>query len=97
MIRRAARLASWRGSLDERLARVCAAWGLVPAGGLSETPTARLVAIGDDHVLKLAPPGQGVEAEIATLRAMQGRGVVALHRADPAEGALLLARARPGT
>lgn len=52
---------------------------------------------GRDAVLKLAPPGQAVETEVATLRTMQGRGVVRLVQADIAEGALLLARATPGT
>ncbi|PWS36375.1 aminoglycoside/hydroxyurea antibiotic resistance kinase [Falsiroseomonas bella] len=64
---------------------------------LAESPAARVLAVGPDRVLKLAPPGQGVAAEIAALGAMQGRGAARLLREDAAEGALLLARATPGT
>jgi streptomycin 6-kinase len=95
--RRGERLAAWRTGLDARIARIAAAWGVVPGPVLAETPVSRLLAVRGDRVLKLAPPGQGVEAEIAALRAMQGRGAVALLRADAPEGALLLARALPGT
>jgi streptomycin 6-kinase len=99
--RRAARLAPWRAELPSRAARVAASWGLRLGPVLADTTASRLVAAADairrEMVLKLAPPGQGVEAEIAALRAMQGRGAVTLYRADLAEGALLMARAMPGT
>ncbi len=94
--RRARRLAAWRAGLEARAARVAAGWGVVPGPVLADTPTSRLIAIGSDRVLKLAPPGQGLAAEIAALAAMRGRGAAALHRADAAEGGLLLARASPG-
>jgi streptomycin 6-kinase len=99
--RRAARLAAWRETLPARAARIAAAWGLRLGPVLVDQPSSRLVAAADairrEMVLKLALPGQGLEAEAAALAAMQGRGMVALHRADPAEGALLMARAMPGT
>ncbi|WP_270937699.1 hypothetical protein, partial [Falsiroseomonas oryzae] len=72
-MRRRRRLAVWRATLDARGARIAAAWDLPAGPVIAESPTARLVAIGADRVLKLAPPGQGVAAEIAALRAMQGR------------------------
>lgn len=94
--RREARLAAWRAGLDARAAAIAEAWSLPHGPVLADTPTARLVAAGPFHVLKLAPPGQGLDAEIAALEAMRQRGAVALLRADAAAGALLLARARPG-
>ena len=88
---------AWRAGLDQRAARVAAAWRLTLGAVVADGPASRLVAVRDRPLaLKLSPPGQGIEAEIAALRAMAGRGVVALHRADAAEGAMLLARAMPG-
>jgi streptomycin 6-kinase len=99
-VTRAEKLAAWRSGLEARTARIAAEWRLQLGPAIGEGPASRLLAardrLGRDLALKLAPPGQGVEAEIAALRAMQGRGAVPLHRADAAEGALLLDRARPG-
>jgi streptomycin 6-kinase len=96
--RREARLAAWRAELDQRAAGIAAAWGLTLGATLADGPTSRLIAVRDQPLaLKLAPPGQGIEAEIAALRALAGRGAVTLHRADATEGALLLARLSPGT
>lgn len=101
LARRAARLAAWRAGLPARAARLAAGWGLRVEGVLAERATSRLLAAHDATgravVLKLAPPGQGIAAEVAALGAMQGRGAVRLLRAAPEEGALLLARAMPGT
>lgn len=98
--RRAARLAAWRTGLPARQARLVAAWSLAIEGVLADRATSRLLAVRDAVgralVLKLAPPGQGIAAEAAALAAMQGRGAVALLRAAPEDGALLLARALPG-
>jgi streptomycin 6-kinase len=100
-VTRAERIATWRAGLDARLARVAAAWGLEPGRTLAEGQASRLYAVRDaawrQLALKLALPGQGVEAEIAALRAMQGRGAVPLLRAAPEEGAILMTRALPGT
>jgi streptomycin 6-kinase len=99
--RRAARLVAWRAGLGARAARIAAGWGLTVEGVLASGAASRLVAVRDavgrPRVLKLAPPGQGIAAEAAALAAMQGRGAVALLRAAPEDGALLLARAVPGT
>jgi streptomycin 6-kinase len=48
-------------------------------------------------VLKLALPGQAVRAEADALAGFAGRGAARLLAADPAQGALLLERLRPGT
>jgi streptomycin 6-kinase len=99
--RRALRLAAWRAGLPDRIASLAAAWALRPGAVLAERPAARLLAVtlddGTAAVLKLAPPGQAVAAEAAALAAMRGRGMAPLLAADAARGALLLARARPGT
>ncbi len=98
---RAEKLATWRAGLAVRQAQVAASWGLEILHVLTEGPTSRLLAVRDrtgrELALKLAPPGQGLGAEISALRALAGRGVVALHRADPQAGTLLLGRAVPGT
>lgn len=53
-------------------------------------------ADGTPAVLKAGVPDGHLDAEIATLRAYDGRGAVRLLWADPARGALLLERAVPG-
>lgn len=92
---RAARLARWRAGLPDRLARIVRAWRLAVESrlhaGESEVWAVR-DADGMPHALKLAPPGQGLEAEIAALRAFAPDTVAALRRAEARQGALLLAR-----
>ncbi|MBW8268538.1 aminoglycoside phosphotransferase family protein [Caldovatus aquaticus] len=100
--RLAARLAAWRRRLPERLDGAAARWSLAIEGPLAAGETAaQLFAVrrpdGAPAVLKLAPPGQGLEAEAAALAGFAGRGAARLLAADPGLGALLLERLEPGT
>jgi streptomycin 6-kinase len=52
---------------------------------------------GEAVVLKLSLPGQAVRAEADALAGFGGIGAARLLAADPAEGALLIERIRPGT
>lgn len=96
--RRRSRLAAWRAALTALTEEICAAWGLTPESALAES-TSRVLAVRDRAgralALKLAPPGQGLEAEAAALAAFTGRGGLPVLRADLARGALLLPRAGP--
>ncbi len=53
-------------------------------------------ADGKEAVLKLGVPRNELITEIEALRLYDGRGMARLIRADPAEGAILLERLRPG-
>lgn len=101
LTRQARRAAAWRAGLADRIAAVAAAWALRPGAVLADRPATRVLGVllpdGAQAVLKLAPPGQALEAEAAALAAMGRRGAAALLRADLARGALLLVRACPGT
>lgn len=101
--RRADRLAVWRRTLPDRLGACASAWGVtveepLPSGAYSP---ARVFAVrgrdGTPMVLKLAPPGQGLESEAVALAAFNGRGAARLIASDLPRGALLLERLRPGT
>lgn len=101
-LRRCRRLAAWEASLPAKLAAAQARWGFMaqrplPPGG----SPARLFAVrlpdGADAVLKLAPAGQGLEAEATALAAFDGQGAARLLAADLGLGALLLERLAPGT
>jgi streptomycin 6-kinase len=101
--RLAGRAAAWRRGLAERLRQAEARWSLVLEGPLAdgETP-ARAFAVrrradGVPAVLKLAPPGQALEAEAMALTTFAGRGAARLLAADLSAGALLIERLAPGT
>ena len=100
--RLAERAAAWRRSLATRLAEAAARWSLTVEGPLAEGETAaRVFAVqrpdGAAAVLKLAPPGQGLEAEATALDRFAGQGAARLLAADLALGALLVERLMPGT
>jgi streptomycin 6-kinase len=100
--RLADRAAVWQGGLEARLAAVASRWSLTVQEPLAAGETAAQVfavrrADGGEAVLKLAPPGQALEAEAAALAGFAGRGAARLLGMDLAAGALLLERLRPGT
>jgi len=91
--------ARWLAGLDARVAAVAADWGLAVGPTLAGSTASVVVAVtgagGSPAVLKLALPdgdGGGPAREALVLRRAGGRGCVRLLRAEPARGALLLAR-----
>jgi streptomycin 6-kinase len=100
--RLADRAAAWQDRLGTRLAFVASRWSLTVEGPLAAGETAARVfavrrADGGEAVLKLAPPGQALEAEAIALAGFAGRGAAGLFATDLAARALLLERLRPGT
>ncbi|GGG25829.1 hypothetical protein GCM10010964_12220 [Caldovatus sediminis] len=100
--RLARRASAWRRDLAARLRHAEARWSLVLEGPLATGETAaRTFAVrradGAAAVLKLAPPGQALEAEATALAAFAGRGAARLLAADLPAGALLIERLSPGT
>lgn len=98
------RCAAWEATIAARLARLSETWHLravVPlapagAGGSTGARLFAAVSFAGPAVLKLALPGQAVEAEAAALAGFGGEGAAALLAAAPAEGALLIERLAPG-
>lgn len=92
---------TWLASVPELVRDMCARWGLEVTG---ESPSSGAWAVvtpvrrdEDAGVLKLTMDLDAAGAEIAALRAWDGRGAVRLLDADAAAGALLLERAGPQT
>ncbi len=86
--------AAWQVGLPTVLADLAEQWSLtlgrsLPGGSGSYVVAVR-TADGAGAVLKVAVPGQGLDAEAATLRRAAGRGYVRLLAHDPARQALLL-------
>ena len=50
-----------------------------------------------DYVLKLFPPSENFDRELATMLAWEGNGAARIHRHDSQIGAMLIERLRPGT
>ena len=91
--------AAWLRALPALAQHRLAAWELVPDGA-PLTGTSSLVlpvrtSAGEAAALKLAWPHPENAHEHLALRLWAGRGAVRLLRAEPAERALLLERARP--
>ncbi|GAA1827912.1 aminoglycoside phosphotransferase family protein [Microlunatus capsulatus] len=89
----------WLDGLPARVAALCAAWDLV----VEDTPPLAgalalvvLVRRGEERLaLRVRWPEPGQDAEVAALRAWDGRGAVRLVAVDPAGDALLLERLDP--
>lgn len=89
----------WLDRLPALVDRQCRRWQLVVDGAVLHGSNALVLPVrrGDEMaVLRLAPPGDDVEAEVAALRHWGGRGVVRLREADTAAGASLLERLDAG-
>lgn len=87
--------AAWVRELPSLVAARCRRWGLVVDGPVMHGSNALVVPVRRSDVpfaLRLAPPGDDVEAEVRALRTWAGRGVVQLIDADPSVGATLLER-----
>lgn len=100
--RLAERTAEWRRGLPKLVEAAAARFGLtiedtIGQGGTPAAVFAAKRADGAEVVLKLAPPGQALEAEATALGAFGGVGAARLLDADHRLGALLLERLRPGT
>src|SRR6188768_1688090 len=86
---------AWLDSLPERAQVRCRRWGLSVDGPAVHGSNALVLPVrrGEQRfVLRLAPPGDDVAAEVAALRVWDGRGAVRLYDADEADGATLLER-----
>lgn len=98
--RRRARLAAWEAAIPERLAILAARWRLERLAPLARGGTGARIYVAESAagpaVLKLALPGQAVQAEADALAGFAGRGAARLLAAAPEEGALLLERLSPG-
>ncbi len=92
--------AGWLSELPTLIAECAVRWSLTvmpPFERLSYNYVAPVVrADGADVVLKIGVPNPELLAEIAALRIFDGHGIVQLLDADPALGALLLERLKPG-
>ena len=88
----------WLASLPSRVERQCRRWRLELDGDLLHGSNALVVPVrrGDTALaLRLTPPEDDVDAEVAALRFWDGRGTVLLLEADVAAGAVLLERLDP--
>lgn len=92
--------AAWLSKLPTLVAECAVRWSLTvmpPFENLTYNYVAPAVrADGADVVLKIGVPNPELLTEIAALRIFDGRGIVQLLDADPALGALLLERLKPG-
>lgn len=92
---------TWLAGLPSLIAACERRWSLTvspPFDPLSYNYVAPAVRAGvGDVVLKLGVPNPELLAEIAALRAFDGRGIVRLLKADAEQGVLLLERLAPGT
>ena len=92
---------AWIATVPDRLAAAAALWrlelGAELPGGLLACVVAATTADGRDAVLKLPSPWARGADEVRALRAWKGRGAPELLSEDPALGALLIERIRPGT
>jgi len=93
--------ADWLENLPALIADCEKRWGLTvkrPFPNLSYNFAATAVrADGSEVVLKMGVVNPELLTEIEALRLYDGRGIVRLLDADPAQGVLLLERLRPGT
>jgi streptomycin 6-kinase len=93
--------AAWLARLPDTIADYARRWSLTvlpPFPNLSYNYVApALRADGMELVLKLGVPDPSVESESAALRHYDGHGSARLIEADPAGGAILIERLRPGT
>jgi streptomycin 6-kinase len=91
----------WLNRLPALVAECERRWSvtaLAPLEDLSFNYVAPAVgADGRELILKLGVPNPELLTEIEALRLLDGRGCVQLLAADPAQGAMLLERLRPGT
>ncbi|THV26826.1 aminoglycoside phosphotransferase family protein [Glycomyces paridis] len=93
---------AWLDDLPAVVARLAEAWDLRPAGAPFEGGTTAYAlplvrADGTPVVLKVDMLDDENRSEPTALRAYGGDGAVRLYEYDPATGAMLLERARPGT
>jgi len=90
----------WLNRLPTLIAECAVRWSLTvmpPFERLSYNYVAPAVrANGADVVLKIGVPNPELLTEVAALRIFDGHGIVQLLDADPALGALLLERLKPG-
>lgn len=92
--------AAWLDALPAQLAHYADVWRLTigPPFALSYNYVcAATRADGTPVVLKLGPPGIGLDNEAAALRHYDGRGALRLLATDPPHEVLLLERLLPGT
>ncbi len=85
----------WLRDLPGLVDAACEQWGLVLDGAAMHGSNALVVPVrrsGEPLVLRLAPPGDDVAAEVRALRTWAGRGVVRLIEADVDAGLTLLER-----
>lgn len=85
----------WLDHLPHLVEIQCELWGLTVDGEPLHGSNAFVVPVlrgTDSAILRLAPPGDDVAAEVASLTHWDGRGVVRLFEADPEVGASLLER-----
>ncbi|WP_232820195.1 aminoglycoside phosphotransferase family protein [Brachybacterium sp. YJGR34] len=88
----------WLDRLPGLVSAHCARWGLVVDGPCRHGSNALVVPVlqgSRPAVLRLSPPGDDIAGEVAALAHWDGRGVVKLLAADPAEGSMLLERLDP--
>lgn len=92
--------AAWLSKLPTLVAECAVRWSLTvmpPFENLTYNYVAPAVrADGADVVLKIGVPNPELLTEISALRIFDGHGIVQLLDADPALGALLLERLKPG-
>lgn len=90
----------WLGRLDHLIADLETRWRVRVTGLVGEL-SYNVVAFaegesGTPYVLKLSPPSDNLEREVAALRQYDGDGICCLVEADEKVGALLLERLEPG-
>ena len=89
----------WLDSLPGEVEEQCRSWGLRVDGAVMHGSNALVVPVrrGDEPlILRLAPPGDDVEAEAAALRLWDGRGTVRLLAVDGGRRSMLLERLDAG-
>ncbi|SDT38412.1 streptomycin 6-kinase [Friedmanniella luteola] len=90
---------AWLDALPDRVETLCAAWDLVPEDVPPLAGAVNLVVLvrrGDERfALRVCWPEHDLAAEVAALRAWDGRGAVRLVAVAPAGDAVLLERLDP--
>jgi streptomycin 6-kinase len=92
----------WLDALPGTVTRLATAWALRPAGApFADGTTAYVLPVdradGTPAILKIDRLDEQTRSESTALRAYDGDGAVRLLEHDPASGAMLIERARPGT
>lgn len=86
---------TWLDALPNLVSAQCTAWNLQPDGPLAWGSNALVIPVrrgSDEFVLRMTPPGPGIDEHARALRWWDGRGMVLLYDAAPAAGAMLLER-----